>query len=142
MTAQSPTLMRCERCRALISTAEATELIRNGVPCGVCGGTLTLCGGQRRKRFGSDSGNGPRASAERRLLDVLRGADGQPVGTRELARAGIEDPANTISELERAGYPIERAFADVSTGQRRFLGYRLRPGAGRQSSGLWGGRSR
>jgi len=124
-----------------MSTAEASEMIRNGVRCGVCGGTLTLCGGQRRKRFGSESGNGPRASAERRLLDVLRRADGQPVGTRELARAGIEDPADTISELERAGYPIERAFADVSTGQRCFLGYRLRPGAGRQSSGRWGGRS-
>lgn len=45
MTAQSPMMMRCERCRAAISTTEATELIRLGVPCGVCGGTLTLCGG-------------------------------------------------------------------------------------------------
>lgn len=53
MTAQSPTLMRCERCRAVISTAEATELVRHGVPCGVCGGTLTVCNGRRRPRFGA-----------------------------------------------------------------------------------------
>lgn len=47
MTAQASTLMRCERCRAVISNAEASEMIRHGVPCGVCGGTLELCNGQR-----------------------------------------------------------------------------------------------
>jgi hypothetical protein len=125
MTTQSPTLMRCERCRAVISTAEATELIRPGAPCGVCGGRLTLCG-QRGGRSGGDHGGGERRpSAERRLLGVLRDAGGRPVGPQALTQAGIEDPANTIYELERAGYRIERAYTDVSAGRRRFLGYRL-----------------
>ncbi|MGH2944021.1 MAG: hypothetical protein ACRDLN_14740, partial [Solirubrobacteraceae bacterium] len=59
MTTQSPTWMRCERCRAVISNAEATDMIRHGVPCGVCGGTLTLCGTARRT--GSDSDEAPRS---------------------------------------------------------------------------------
>jgi hypothetical protein len=126
MTTQSPTLMRCERCRAVISTAEATELIRPGAPCGVCGGRLTLCGARRGARPGGDrDGVDHRPSAERRLLGVLREADGRPVGPRALAQAGFDDPANTIYELERAGYRIERAYADGSAGRRRFLGYRL-----------------
>ncbi|MDX6720221.1 MAG: hypothetical protein QOJ63_2475 [Solirubrobacteraceae bacterium] len=126
MTTQSPTLMRCERCRAVISTAEATELIRAGVPCGVCGGRLTLCGGRRGARLGGDrDGAEHRPSAERRLLGVLREAAGRPVGPRALTQAGIEDPANTIYELERAGYRIERAYTDASVVPRRFLGYRL-----------------
>jgi hypothetical protein len=124
MTTQSPTLMRCERCRAVISTAEATELIRHGGPCGVCGGRLALCGSRRGTRSGGEHGD-CRPSAERRLLGVLREADGRPVGPRALTQAGIEDPANTIYELERAGYRIERAYADVSAGSRRFLGYHL-----------------
>ncbi len=128
MTIRSPTLMRCERCRAVISTAQVSELIRHGAPCGVCGGTLTLCKRPRRAR--SDGAHDPDVrhppSAERRLLGVLREADGRPVGPQALAQAGIDDPANAIFELERAGYRIERAYADVSTG-RRFLGYRLWP---------------
>ncbi|MGH2944200.1 MAG: hypothetical protein ACRDLN_15650, partial [Solirubrobacteraceae bacterium] len=128
-TTQSPTWMRCERCRAVISNAEATDMIRHGVPCGVCGGTLTLCSAPRR----SDSDDVP-CSPERRLLDVLRGADG-PVGVRALVQAGIEDPANAIYELERAGHCIEREYAEVGHGRRRFLGYRLRRGADRQPGG-------
>ena len=45
-----------------------------------------------------------------------------------LTQAGIDDPANAIFELERAGHCIERAYADASNGRRRFLGYRLRRG--------------
>lgn len=127
MTAQSPTLMRCQRCRAVISNAEATDMIRHGVPCGVCGGPLTLCTGQWRED--GVAGPGSTASAERRLLRVLRNADGEPVGTQLLAEAGIEDPANAIFELEQAGHRIERAYADAASGRRRFLGYRLRRGA-------------
>lgn len=127
MSAQTPTLVRCERCRAVISGAEATDMIRHG--CGVCGGTLSLCTGQRAPSPGS-----PRLSPERRLLGVLREADGRPVGLHALAEAGIEDPAGTIYELERAGHCIERAYADTSSGRRRLLGYRLR-GAKRQSGG-------
>jgi hypothetical protein len=136
MTRQSPTLMRCERCRAVISTAEAAELLRHGVPCGVCGGTLTLRKTQRRERPAVDheSDGAFRPSAERRLLGVLREADG-PVGPRALAQAGIEDPANAIFELERTGHRIERAYTEVATGKRRFLGYRLRRGAARQAEG-------
>jgi len=119
---QSPTLVRCERCRAVISSAEASDMIRHGVPCGVCGGTLSLCSGQPR-RLSADART---ASAERRLLGVLREADGTAVGLRALAEAGIDDPANAIYELERAGHRIEREYTEVTAGRRRLLGYRLR----------------
>jgi hypothetical protein len=39
---QSLTMMRCERCRAVVSNAEAPAMIRAGTPCGVCGGVLAL----------------------------------------------------------------------------------------------------
>ena len=139
MATQSPTLMRCERCRAVISIAEATELLLEGASCGACGGTLTLCGGPRRPRSGAEGE--PRPSAERRLLGVLREADGRPMGPRALAEAGIYDPANALYQLERAGHRIERAYADVTTGQPRFLGYHLRGGAGPQASGSQPSRS-
>jgi len=149
MTGQSTVLMRCERCRAVISNAEAKSLIRHGVPCGVCGGTLALCGNARSHAEPAgplsasgvpavgdgDHGPAPAPSAERRLLCVLRDADGEPVAKHVLADAGFEDPANTIFELEQAGHRIERAYADSSDGRRRFLGYRLRRGAGRQPGG-------
>lgn len=138
MTDQSPVLMRCERCRAVISSAEAKTIIRHGVPCGVCGGTLELCG-NRRGSVDPGPDGGPDAalapSAERRLLGVLHEADGQPVAKQDLAAAGIDDPASTIFELEQAGHSIERAYADASDGRRRFLGYRLRRGAGSQPGG-------
>jgi hypothetical protein len=117
--AQMPTLVRCERCKAVISSAEASDMIRHG--CGVCGGTLSLCSGHRTPPAGA-----PRPSAERRMLGVLREADGRPVGLHALAEAGIDDPAGTIYELERAGHRIERAYAELTTGRRRLLGYRLR----------------
>jgi hypothetical protein len=135
MTGLSPVLMRCERCRAVISSAEAKSLIRHGVPCGVCGGTLALCGNRRNgaeTRTGADRAGAAPPSAERRLLGVLRDADGEPVAKQVLADAGIDDPAHTIFELEQAGHRIERAYADASDGRRRFLGYRLRRGAKRQ----------
>ncbi len=97
-------------------------MIRHGVPCGVCGGTLSLCSGRVRR---PDADARP-ASAERRLLGVLREAEGRPVGLHALAEAGIEDPANAIYELERAGHRIEREYAEVTSGRRRLLGYRLR----------------
>ena len=135
MTGHAPVLMRCERCRAVISSAEAKSLIRHGVPCGVCGGTLALCGNRRNGAAPRDDAERPGAtlpSPGRRLLVVLRAADGEPVAKRALADAGISDPANTIFELEQAGHRIERAYADASDGRRRFLGYRLRRGAKRQ----------
>jgi hypothetical protein len=125
--AQTATLVRCERCRAVFSSAEAGDMIRHG--CGVCGGTLSLCRGHRPAPPGA-----PPPSPERRMLVVLREADGRPVGLDALAAAGIDDPARTIYELERAGHRIEHAYADVTTGRRRLLGYRLR-GAERQASG-------
>ena len=132
MTAQSSTWMRCERCRAVISNAEAADMIRHGVPCGVCGGPLTLCNGQRRSDAAPEATAS--ASAERRLLGVLRDAEGAPVAPGMLAQAGINDPANAIFELERAGHCIERAYDEDAPGRRRFLGYRL-GGADRQASG-------
>jgi hypothetical protein len=121
MTTQPSTLMRCERCKAVVSNAQASDMIRHGVPCGVCGGTLSLCHGQRR----ADS-DATRPSTERRLLGVLREADGRAVGLSALAQAGIDDPANAIYELERAGHCIEREYGEVTSGRRRLLGYRLR----------------
>jgi hypothetical protein len=141
MTEQPPVLVRCERCRAVISSAEAKSIIRHGVPCGVCGGTLALCGNRRDAAHPHADGdaNGTTfataPSAERRLLGVLRDADGQPVAKQELSAAGIEDPAGAIFELEQAGHRIERAYADASNGRRRFLGYRLRRAAARQPGG-------
>ena len=144
MTGQSPVLVRCDRCRAVISSAEAKSIIRHGVPCGVCGGTLTLCGnrGDAADLRAESETNGaivpapaPAPSAERKLLGVLREADGEPVARQELSAAGIADPAGTIFELEQAGHRIERAYADASDGRRRFLGYRLRRGAVRQAAG-------
>jgi hypothetical protein len=44
VTVESLTMMRCERCRAVLSNSEAPALIRAGTPCGVCGGVLTLVG--------------------------------------------------------------------------------------------------
>ena len=120
MTTQSPTLVRCERCRAVISSAEATTMIRHAVPCGVCGGTLALAD-TRATSYPDDS----RVSPERRLLSVLRRAEGRPVGPNALAEAGIDDPASAIYELECAGHRIERAYSDNAAG-RRLLGYRLR----------------
>jgi hypothetical protein len=108
--------------------ADPSELIRDGVPCGVCGGTLTLCGEQRQTRGGAGHGGvggGAGLSAERRLLEVLREADGRPVGALSLAEAGIADLASAIFELERAGYRIQRAYAGGASEQRRFLGYHL-----------------
>ena len=128
MAAQSPALVRCERCRAVISGAEATDMIRHG--CGVCGGTLSLCNGHRPRR-----GDAPPPSTERRLLGVLREADGRPVGLSALTEAGIDDPASAIYELERAGHRIEREYAELTTGRRRLLGYRLRGAKKRQAGG-------
>jgi hypothetical protein len=141
MTGQSPVLVRCERCRAVISSAEAKSIIRHGVPCGVCGGTLSLCGNRREAADARADGDAdgavrtPEPSARRTLLGVLRDADGEPVAKQELSAAGIDDPAGTIFELEQAGHRIERAYADASNGRRRFLGYRLRRAAGRQAGG-------
>ncbi len=115
-------------------------MIRHGVPCGVCGGPLTLGsnGGQWRgddEAAADDCAAASSRSPERRLLGVLREADGEPVAPRMLSEAGIDDPANAIFELEQAGHRIERAYADASNGRRRFLGYRLRRGYGRQAAG-------
>ena len=138
MMGQSPVLVRCERCRAVISSAEAKSIIRHGVPCGVCGGTLALCGNPLRpadRRSDGEINGAPAPSAERRLLGVLHEADGQPVAKQEISAAGIDDPAGAIFELEQAGHRIERAYTAGSDGRRRFLGYRLRRGAGRQAGG-------
>jgi hypothetical protein len=134
MIGHAAVLLRCERCRAVISSAEAKTLIRHGVPCGVCGGTLALCGSRRSGATRADEHSAASApSAERRLLGVLRAANGQPVAKQVLSDAGIDDPADTIFELEQAGHRIERAYTDAADGRRRFLGYRLRRGAGSQA---------
>ena len=137
MSTQSPTMVRCERCRAVISSAEASDMIRHGVPCGVCGGTLSLCHGHLRAA-GADVRS---PSAERRLLGVLRQAEGRPVGLLALAEAGIDDPADAVYALERAGHCIEREYAQITGGRRSLLGYRLR-GAISQVSASQPSRSR
>lgn len=62
MAIESLTMMRCERCRAVLSNAEAPALIRAGTPCGVCGGVLMLAGGHARVERGAaedDAGDDP-----------------------------------------------------------------------------------
>lgn len=124
MALQPLTMMRCERCRAIVSSTEAPTMIRQGTPCGVCGGPLTGASTPAGKRLydNTDYAQPP----ERRLLCVLREARGRPVGMRALAGAGIVDPASVIYELERAGHRIERAYEHGTSGWRSFLGYRLR----------------
>ena len=93
--------------------------------------TAGTTGDRTRRRRGRDHP----PSAERKLLGVLREADGEPVARQALSAAGIDDPAGTIFELEQAGHRIERAYTDASDGRRRFLGYRLRRGVRRQPAG-------
>jgi hypothetical protein len=133
MTLPSLTMLRCDRCRAVISSAEAGDMIRHGVPCGVCGGTLAAGANGQWRADPPPTAATP--SPERRLLGVLRDAGGEPVAPHMLTEAGIDDPANAIFELEQAGHRIERAYVDASNGRRRFLGYRLRRGLGRQAGG-------
>ena len=57
---------------------------------------------------------------------MLRAAGGHAVGLPAISDAGIEDPANAIYELERAGHCIEREYVELASGRRRLLGYRLR----------------
>ncbi len=54
MNDQLLTMMRCERCRAVVSSAEAPAIIRAGTPCGVCGGVLVLAGAPAREHVLSD----------------------------------------------------------------------------------------
>jgi hypothetical protein len=48
----SLTMMRCERCRAALASADAPAMIRAGTPCGVCGGVMTLVGAGHAARDG------------------------------------------------------------------------------------------
>jgi hypothetical protein len=127
MTVQAPTMMRCERCKAVINAAHAAQLIRRGASCGVCGGRLVLCRPERRMRSEpATSGDGrPRLSSEHRLLTILREAHGRPIESRALVRAGIGDPASAIYELGCAEHRIERAYTNAIE-KRHFLGYVLR----------------
>lgn len=116
--------MRCQRCKAVITAADASARIRHGLPCPYCGAMLALHGP-------SPPSSSPTARAkvdvspERRLLTILQQSAARPVGRSALAQAGIHDPAKAIFELERAGYRIERTYAEADDGGRRFVGYRL-----------------
>ncbi len=59
-------------------------------------------------------------SQQKRLLERLREAGGEPVAFAELRAAGIDFPAAVVSELELNGYAIERVF-----GRGRLVGVRL-----------------
>lgn len=47
-------------------------------------------------------------SQQRRLLELLREAGGEPVAFAELRAGGIDFPAAVVSELELNGYAIDR----------------------------------
>jgi hypothetical protein len=64
MTDQSPTMMRCERCRAVLCSADAPAMIRAGTPCGVCGGVLMLA--RAHGHGASHADHAPAPSPERR----------------------------------------------------------------------------
>lgn len=59
-------------------------------------------------------------SQQKRLLERLRQAVGQPVAFAELRSGGIDFPAAVVSELELAGYEINRVFE-----HGRLVGVRL-----------------
>lgn len=59
-------------------------------------------------------------SQQKRLLDRLREAGGQPVAFAELRAGGIDFPAAVVSELELSGYAIDRVYW-----QGRLIGVRL-----------------
>jgi hypothetical protein len=59
---QSLTMMRCERCRAVLSSAEAPAMIRAGRPCGVCGGVLALARPHVRGAAPAEADPAPRAT--------------------------------------------------------------------------------
>jgi DNA-directed RNA polymerase subunit RPC12/RpoP len=120
--AQSSTMMRCQRCKAAISAADASARIRHGLACMYCGAPLVL---HSAPAASIPAGDEAGISPEHRLLDVLQQAAARPVSPHALAEAGIHDPANAIFQLERAGYRIERTYAQAPDGGRRFVGYRL-----------------
>lgn len=70
---------------------------------------------------------------QRRLLELLREAAGQPVAFAELRAGGIDFPAAVVSELELNGYGIDRVFA-----HGRLLGVRLlEPERGEAPAAPW-----
>jgi PHP family Zn ribbon phosphoesterase len=71
MAMQSLTMMRCERCRAVVSSAEAPAMIRAGTPCGVCGGVLALAGQHGRAAALGDGD--PEAPSQRTPSTARRG---------------------------------------------------------------------
>jgi hypothetical protein len=74
MAMQSLTMMRCERCRAIVSNAEAPAMIRAGTPCGVCGGVLALArphGRATALEEGDDAAPSQRSSSTARRGGML-----------------------------------------------------------------------
>jgi hypothetical protein len=74
MAVQSLTMMRCERCRAVLSSAEAPAMIRAGRPCGVCGGVLSLARPHGRATAPDDGEPAPlprRSTAAPRRSEML-----------------------------------------------------------------------
>ena len=59
-------------------------------------------------------------SQQRRVLEALRDAGGQPVAFAQLRAGGIDFPAAVVSELELAGYAIDRVYQ-----HGRLVGVRL-----------------
>lgn len=59
-------------------------------------------------------------SQQQRMLELLRGAGGQPVGFGDFRAEGIAFPASVASELELGGYAIERVYD-----RGRLVGLRL-----------------
>ena len=57
---------------------------------------------------------------QHRLLELLRKAGSQPIGSAELHAGGISFPAAVVSELELNGYLIERV-----SDHGRLVGVRL-----------------
>jgi hypothetical protein len=67
-----------------------------------------------------------RESQQALLLRLLRQANGTTVSYDRLRDAGIELPASVVSELELAGFPIERRYEGAG-GPRGRPGVRLNP---------------
>ena len=64
----------------------------------------------------------------RRLLEVLDDAHGTPLTFSELRARGIDDPGQTLYELELSGVRVERVYK-VGSRRPKLVGVRLAHGA-------------
>lgn len=81
--------------------------------------SIKFFSGEERVRRLSRSQPPARETQQALLLRLLREANGATVSYDRLRDAGIELPASVVSELELAGFPIERRYEGAGGSPRR-----------------------